>query len=147
MKTMWDAGARKELRERLGRLQYDTQPRWGKMNAPLMVAHLARSLKMAMGELDVKSKNLPLRYSPLKELVIYVLPFPKGAPTAPELLPEDTGDWAEGLADLRSHMETIAARGPNAKWPEHPAFGKLSHKMWGVLGYRHMDHHLKQFGV
>ncbi len=147
MKTLWDNGTRKELKERLGRLQYDARPRWGKMNAPLMVAHLCYSFKMAMGELEVKSKKLPLRYSPLKEFVIYVLPFPKGAPTAPELLPEDTGDWAEGLADLRSRLEALAARDPKGKWPEHPAFGKLSHKQWGVLGYRHVDHHLKQFGV
>ncbi len=147
MKTLWDNGTRKELKERLGRLQYDAPAQWGKMNAPIMVAHLCYSFKMAMGELEVKSKKLPLRYSPLKEFVIYLLPFPKGAPTAPELLPEDTGDWAEGLADLRSRLEALAARDPKGKWPEHPAFGKLSHKQWGVLGYRHVDHHLKQFGV
>ena len=150
MKTLWDDEARKELKQRLGRLQYDSQARWGKMNAPRMVAHLCNSMKMASGELAVKSKNLPIRFSPLKELIIYVLPFPKGAPTAPELMThetDDTGDWAEGLAELRRRIDEVAARDPKGKWPEHPAFGKLSHKTWGVLGYRHIDHHFKQFGV
>ena len=51
-----------------------------------MLAHLNDSYRMATGELKVKPKNLPLRYTPIKQLIIYVLPFPKGAPTAPELI-------------------------------------------------------------
>ena len=51
-----------------------------------MLAHLNDSYRMCTGELKVKSKNLPLRYTPIKQLVIYVAPFPKGAPTAPELI-------------------------------------------------------------
>ena len=31
------------------------------------------------------------------------------------------------------------------RWPEHPFFGPLTRKDWGVLGYRHSDHHLRQF--
>ena len=50
-----------------------------------MLAHLNDSYRMCLGELKVKSKHLPLRYTPIKQLVIYVAPFPKGAPTAPEL--------------------------------------------------------------
>jgi hypothetical protein len=33
------------------------------------------------------------------------------------------------------------------EWPEHPAFGRMSRRVWGVLGYRHLDHHFRQFGV
>jgi hypothetical protein len=32
-------------------------------------------------------------------------------------------------------------------WPEHPAFGHLTHRAGGVVEYRHADHHLRQFGV
>ena len=28
-----------------------------------------------------------------------------------------------------------------------PMFGPLSRDEWGVLGYRHLDHRLRQFGV
>ena len=59
---------------------------WGKMSAPQMVCHLAESLKMALGDLPVARKQLPIRYPPLKQLIIYVAPFPKsvadGAGTA-----------------------------------------------------------------
>ena len=56
------------------------------MNASGMMAHLNDSYRMVLGDLKVKSKNLPLRYPGIKQLVIYALPFPKGAPTAPELI-------------------------------------------------------------
>ena len=100
-----------------------------------------------MGDLPVASKTLPIRYPPLKQLIIYVAPFPKGAPTAPELLVRAPRGVGHDVADVR---RCSAARGRvrhTDGWPEHPAFGKLSKRAWGVLIYRHMDHHLKQFGA
>jgi hypothetical protein len=103
---------------------------------------------MVLGELTVPSKNLPLRYTPIKQLVIYVLPFPKSAPTAPELLKRCDG---ARLADERQAMTEMFARlaavKPGDPLQEHPAFGVLSYDAYGVLLARHTDHHLKQFGV
>ena len=56
------------------------------MNASGMMAHLNDSYRMVLGDLKEKPKNVPLRYPGIKQLVIYALPFPKGAPTAPELI-------------------------------------------------------------
>ena len=95
-----------------------------------------------------RAKNLPIRYPPLKQLIIYVLPFPKSAPTAPELLVRAPGDFAADCAELDRRLRGRAARAarPHSR-REHPAFGKLSKRAWGVLIYRHMDHHFRQFGV
>ena len=147
MKSLWEESARRELKDRLGHLQATAQPRWGKFNAPQMLTHLGSAMRMANGEIRTASKNLPIRFTPLKQLIIYWLPFPKGAPTAPELLNREPGDWAEGVAEVRGQIDAFAARDPNAPWPEHPAFGKLTTKSWGVLTYRHIDHHLRQFGA
>ena len=147
MKSLWQESARRELKERLGHLQATAQPRWGKFNAPQMLIHVVDALRMANGEVKTASKNLPIRYTPLKQLVVYWLPFPKGAPTAPELLNQEPGDWAEGIAKLRTQIDSFSSRDPKAPWPIHPAFGKMTPKAWGVLGYRHIDHHFKQFGV
>lgn len=146
-KTLWDEAARRDLKDRLGNLQANSQARWGKFNAPQMLIHVVSAMRMANGEIETASRNLPIRYTPIKQLVVYWLPFPKGAPTAPELLNREPGDWAEGLSNLRAQIDSFAARDPKAPWPIHPAFGKMSPKAWGVLGYRHIDHHLKQFGV
>ena len=147
MKTLWDEPSRRELKSRLDHLQSNAVARWGRMNAPQMLIHLVSAMRMANGELKTAPKNLPIRYTPLKQLVVYWLPFPKGAPTAPELLNQDPGDWAEGIANLRAQIDEFGARDPRSAWPEHPAFGTMTPKAWGVLGYRHIDHHLKQFGV
>jgi hypothetical protein len=102
---------------------------------------------MALGDLPVAAKATPIRYPPLKQLIVYVAPFPKNVPTAPELLARAPGDWSSDVHALLGLVDRVVARGPSARWPDHPAFGRLSPRAWGVLMYRHMDHHLRQFGA
>jgi Protein of unknown function (DUF1569) len=147
MKSMWSNDQASEIRERVGRLAPGRPGAWGRMSAPQMVCHLAESLKMALGELTVAAKATPIRYPPLKQLIVYVAPFPKNVPTAPELLARAPGDWASDVHALLGLVDRVVARGPSARWPDHPAFGRLSPRAWGVLMYRHMDHHLRQFGA
>jgi uncharacterized protein DUF1569 len=147
MKSIWQEGTRRELTERIGTVAPDRRAQWGKFTAPQMICHLAESLKMAMGDLKVAPKRLPIRYTPLKQLIIYLAPFPKGAPTAPELLAREPRDLTTDVADLQRLLARAASAPTTDSWPEHPAFGKLSTRAWGVLIYRHMDHHLRQFGA
>jgi hypothetical protein len=148
MPTFWDADTRDELCRRVSRLSSDSKANWGKFTAAQMVAHLNDAMRMATGELPVAPKNLPLRYFPLKQLVLYVLPFPKGAPTAPELLARcDAADLRSEQSEFGTIAARTAARQASDRWPAHPAFGAMTHKAWGKLIYRHTDHHLKQFGV
>ena len=146
-KTLFDEAGRQEMIGRIARVQSGAKPLWGKMNAEQMLAHLSESMRMTLGELPTKSKRLPIRYWPLKQLIIYVFPFPKGTPTAPELLPAESGTVEQRRAELNASIARLAARREDEPFPEHPAFGKLSRRAWGVLAYRHLDHHLRQFGV
>ena len=81
-----------EIHDRVGRLTPDRKGEWGRMSAPQMVCHLGESLKMALGELPVAPKSSPLRYPPLKQFIVYLAPFPKNVPTAPELLARPPSD-------------------------------------------------------
>ena len=36
---------------------------------------------------------------------------------------------------------------PRAKGPEHPFFGPLTNGEWNALQWKHIKHHLKQFGL
>jgi hypothetical protein len=113
-----------------------------------MLAHLNDALRMTSGELRIPPRNMVLRHWPVKQLVIYVLPFPKGAPTAPQLLARcDKAELEVERAAFRTLAAAVAAKPPSDSWPEHPAFGALTYKAWGVLAWRHADHHLRQFGV
>lgn len=147
MKSVWQSEAQAELLQRMKKLSPETPAQWGQMNSSRMLAHLTDALKMAMGELEVPSKNMIFRYTPFRQLIIYWLPFPKGAPTAPQLIERVPGEWESEVEQLNSAMSRLVAQSQRTEWPEHPAFGKLSTKDWGVLIYKHMDHHFKQFGV
>jgi hypothetical protein len=148
MPTFWDRSTREDLCRRIDRLTPDSRARWGKFTAAQMVAHLNDAMRMAAGELNVAPKNLPIRYFPLKQLILYVLPFPKSAPTAPELLARcDVADLRAEQAEFSRIAERAASKAPSDRWPAHPAFGPLSHKAWGKLVFKHTEHHLKQFGV
>ena len=147
MKTLWDVSDRRGLQERLATLAPDRPAQWGGMNAPRMVAHLVDSMRMTIGDLPTEMKSGPLRYPGLKHLIVYLLPWPKGTPTAPELLTRPPGDWSGDLAELQRLIDRFAARDRSAQFPLHPAFGRLSSRAWGVLAYRHIDHHLRQFNV
>lgn len=117
------------------------------MNAPQMVAHCADAVRMALGSLAVPARRLPIRYPPLKQIFLYLLPFPRSAPTAPELVERPPGDWNAEVSSLIALMEELARRSPDELASEHPGFGPMSHRAWGALGYKHMDHHLRQFGA
>src|ERR1700674_532470 len=147
MSSMWGDDSRREIKDRLERVTPDRKAQWGKMSAPQMVCHLAESLKMALGELPVEPKRLPIRYPPLKQFIVYLAPFPKNAPTAPELLARSPRDWHADVADLQALVNRFTPRGAGGRWPEHPASAKLSDGAWGVFFFRHMDHHLKQCGA
>jgi Protein of unknown function (DUF1569) len=144
---MWDAGTPREIHNRVGRLTPDRKGDWGRMSASQMVCHLGESLKMALGELPVAPKSSLLRYPPLKQFIVYVAPFPKNVPTAPELLLRTPSDWTGDVTALLGLVDCVVARGRSATWEKHPVFGALSPRAWGVLMYRHIDHHLRQFGA
>jgi hypothetical protein len=147
MVSIWDESTRHQLLTRLDGLAADTPSRWGKFTCPGMLAHLNDSLRMSLGELTPAPKHLPIRFFPLKQLIIYVLPFPKGAPTAPELIARrETAVWSGELTGFRELLGRLAAKPAAGPWPDHPAFGRMSRTDWGVLVYKHVNHHFTQFG-
>lgn len=148
MPTLWNQNTRNEVLARLGRLTPDTPGRWGKFTCPDMLGHLNDSMLMALGDVTPRSKKGPLRWFPLKQLIIYVVPFPNGAPTAPELITR-TGRcvWDQEVTAFKELLGRLAARADSTVWPPHPAFGAMSRRDWGVLGYKHIAHHFSQFGA
>jgi hypothetical protein len=148
MPTLFDDAARAGLMQRFDRLTANARPAWGRMSVGEMVCHLGESMKMATGELVCAPKGGPLSFPPLRWLIIHALPFPKGAPTAPELLSgTPSPSFEEDRARFRDLVGQVVAKGANATYPRHPAFGHFSGRDWGVLMHKHIDHHLRQFGV
>ena len=146
-KTLANARVRQELLNRLERLTPATTALWGTMTAPQMLAHLVDWMRMARGEIKVTLHNRPQRYPPLKQLLVYWLPFPKGIMTSPELVGREPLEWNIERAVVHQQLQAFENLDPKTVWPEHPVFGKMTPQAWCVFAYRHMDHHLRQFGI
>ena len=148
MGSILDENDRAEICNRLRSLTVSSKRVWGSMDVVGMLQHLRLSARMALGELPVPSANKRVfQVFPLKHLILYVFPFPKGAPTATELKPVAAESFEEERAAVLELTERIAVGAPEGGAPAHPLFGPLTWKEWGVATYKHTDHHLKQFGA
>jgi hypothetical protein len=148
MGSILDENNRAEICSRLGSLSVSSKRVWGSMDVVEMLQHLRLSACMALGQLPVASANKRIfQLFPLKHLILYVFPFPKGAPTATELKPVVAESFEEERAALLELLDRMAVGIPEGGPPAHPLFGPLTWKEWGVVTYKHTDHHLKQFGA
>jgi hypothetical protein len=139
---------REEVQRRIRSLSASSNRRWGSMDVVGMLQHLNLAARMTLGELKVPSANKKaFQMFPLKQLILYVFPFPKGAPTAPELKPIDAASFEEERAALLELLGRIGTGPTDGSGPAHPLFGPLTWREWGVATYKHTDHHLKQFGA
>ena len=148
MGSILNEGDRKEIANRMRSLSASSTRRWGSMEVADMLQHLHLSARMTLGELSVPSANKRVfQMFPLKHLILYVFPFPKGAPTAPALKPGVGPSFEEERAALLESLERIGTGPREGAGPDHPLFGPLTWREWGVVTYKHADHHLKQFGA
>ena len=148
MGSLWNAADRDRVLGRLKALKPDTPPQWGRFTAPQMLAHLNDALRMALGELKPETRKTPFSRFPMNWLLVYVFPWPRSAPTSPELLARvDTAQFERERSLFPQVLDRMGNRPTDQPIPLHPAFGALSRRSWGALGYRHVDHHFRQFGV
>lgn len=147
-KSLWDESTRRDLIARARRLTPAHHARWGKLTVDRMLAHMVDAFRMGMGEIEVRPRKIPVigRW-PFNVLFIRFIGMPKNAPTVREIIERPPGSIDAELGELEAAMERFAAQHERTEWPRHPAFGKLSRSSWGLLGYVHTDHHLRQFGV
>jgi hypothetical protein len=149
MKTIFDAEAHKELLDRLGKLTPDSERQWGKMLPSQAMEHTARALEMAAG-------YKPMKHHILGKLLGWIWrneflgekPFRQNAPTGPDFIINDEPDFEatrKRLSDLITEFHGLGEAGTDGH--VHGFFGPLTGKQWGETQYKHVDHHLRQFGM
>ncbi len=136
------------LLARIDRLLPDSNPRWGRMTAEQMVCHLGDQLRLALGDLDARPMPGLGRYTPVKQLIIYVLPWPKGKIQSPlKSRTTKPSTWVQDVGTLQTLLKRFAEHDRGSAWPQHPYFGTMSGALWAGFTRRHFDHHLTQFGA
>ncbi|HWW61610.1 MAG TPA: DUF1569 domain-containing protein [Thermoanaerobaculia bacterium] len=149
MKSLFEPADRDEILRRMSALQATSVRQWGKMNPAQMLGHLSQALETATGDRPMKQKFLGKIITPLiRKSILGEKPFGKNAPTDPTFVVADERDFGAERARLTALIERFVQRGPaTAAAATHAFFGKLSGEEWGTLMYKHIDHHLQQFGA
>ena len=147
IKDMFDPAVKQDIIDRINLLTPGTQPRWGKMNVAQMLAHLQVPMGVALGTHKVKGNWLMKLILPLFKKNLYdEKPWKQGLPTDKTFimtgLEKDFENEKNQLLDkINRFTET------NMINEAHPVFGKLTKEQWSKATWKHLDHHLKQFGV
>lgn len=135
---------------RIEKLTPETQPQWGKMNVSQMLAHVNVSYDMAFGKIEVKNNffmKLMLKLF-IKGPVTNEKPYKHNLQTAPQFLIADQKDFEKEKANLIENIKKTQEYGADYfDGKESPSFGKLTAMEWNNLFYKHLDHHLAQFGA
>jgi len=147
MKTIFDQTTRDELISRINTLDENSRAQWGKMNINQMLKHCTLYDEATLGKRKFKRVFIGLLFGKmaLKEMIKDENPVRRNMPT---------------LAELRATESDIDVASEKAKWIElvneyahftnhnyvHAFIGKMTDEQTGLLAYKHIDHHLRQFG-
>ena len=150
MNSLADHGAIDSLIGRLGTLHPQRPRAWGRMTPNEMICHLSDSFELALGERRFTPADTWWQRTVLRRIGLHTsLAWPRGIKTRPEVEQgvggTAPGDFDQDLARLIEALRRFAAAG--ARHGHHPGFGPLTRDEWMIWGYRHTDHHLRQFAL
>jgi len=149
MKNLFERDTLDEVLSRIDRLRPDSPRQWGKMDAAQMMAHCSITMDIASGRLKLPRVLVGRLLGPfVKSLLTNEKPFGKNGPTGKELVVADRRDFARERDQLTAKIRDFS-EGGEARCTQHPHpfFGSLTPKEWSRGMYKHVDHHLRQFGV
>lgn len=139
-----------ELHQRIGKLGASTPAQWGKMDVAQMLAHNNVAFEMGLTDKH-KAVNPIMRFMlnlMVKSAVVGPKPYPKNGRTAPAFKISDPRVFDAEKSRLLDFIDQAHGLGPgHFEGLASPSFGPLSSAEWSTLFYKHLDHHLKQFGV
>lgn len=150
MKNIFDHQVTEEIVSRIEKLQPGSKPLWGKMSVAQMLAHCNVTYELIYDNKHKKPgflKKLLLKLF-VKDIVVNEKPYKRDNPTAPEFHIKDEKDYNVEKSRLIAYIRKTQQHG--GTWfegRESHSFGPLSKQQWNNMFYKHLDHHLNQFGV
>ena len=147
IKNLFDAVVKQEICDRINKLTALTPHQWGKMDVAQMLAHVQIPMGVALGTTTVKGNWLMKLILPLFKKALYgEKPWKQGLPTDKTfIMTGQSKDFENEKNDLLDKINQISES--NMINERHPVFGKLTKEQWSKATWKHIDHHLKQFGV
>ena len=147
--SVFDPTDRARILARLEALLPEAARQWGKMDAAQVMAHCAVAIELPLENPNRKQRWIGKLFAPLvRKKYLGDAPFPKSSPTDPAFIVGDRRIFETERTRLLAVLARFVERGPEAaNSTVHTFFGRLSGAEWGRLIYKHLDHHLRQFGA
>ena len=149
--SIFESGTNDRLLDRIDCLSPLSPPLWGRMSVSQMLEHCAVPYRpLLTGRMDPPA---PL----LKRIVARILfkrkmvgkrPYRKNLPTSPRFIVTGEPEFMRARDNLKDLVSQVHGFAPaRFRYFEHPLLGRLTPKQWSNMLYKHLDHHLRQFGV
>jgi hypothetical protein len=150
MKNLFEAATVAEVKGRMALVRADSARQWGKMNAGQAMEHCARGMELALGDRRPPRVLIGRILGPVIKPIAFrdSEPMRRNSPTVPGLAVMGETDLMQGRERLCGLVDRFVACGPGG-CTDHPHsfFGRLTPEEWSAWMYKHLDHHLRQFGV
>ena len=148
MNSLFDSNAFAEIERRIENLRTDTPSQWGKMNPAQMTAHCQKPLEMLLGKDTFGLKPNFLIKLLFKKMMYNDKLWKKNVPTMKFFKVVDDRNFNTEVTKLKSLLQEVDNHHKNdGTWSAHPVFGEMTNEQWGKMQYKHLDHHLRQFGL
>jgi hypothetical protein len=150
MTNLYDRATRDQVKERIGTLLPESQRQWGKMDAAQAMAHCSQAMEWAVGDARPPRMFVGRLIGGLikSKVLAETEPMRRNSPTAKTLVVADRRDLATEQKRLCGLIDRFCTAGPvGCTTHPHSFFGPLTPDEWAALMYKHLDHHLRQFGV
>ncbi|MBU3699066.1 MAG: DUF1569 domain-containing protein [Candidatus Kapabacteria bacterium] len=146
---IWSDACVTELHRRIDSLTPSTQPKWGTMNVAQMLGHCCMPYAQALGDDTQKSAwyiRLVLQLF-FKKSMTNEVPYKPSMPTNPAFIMPADSEFEPNRDRLKAYIRRFADQGrASFEGRNQLSLGKLSATEWNNLMYKHLDHHLRQFG-
>ncbi|MBC7874006.1 MAG: DUF1569 domain-containing protein [Ferruginibacter sp.] len=146
VKNLFEPAVKQDIINRIEKLTPETQRKWGKMDVGQMLAHCQMPLGVAVGKHKLKGNFFIKVIGKLvKKKLFNDEPFKQNLPTAGSFKMTTSKDFEK---EKQALVQMIHDFSENTMSDEpHPFFGKLTKEEWSKGTWKHLDHHLQQFGV
>lgn len=149
MESLFDKQGNQNIVDRINQLTPITLSQWGKMTVSQMLEHCQQPIKVSFGTLELKPNLISFLFGKSAKKQMLTQPrFKKSLPTVKEFKITHEPNFEEARKQLIEMVSKYADEGHSAiKVSKHPFFGNMTMEEWDILQWKHLDHHLKQFGV
>jgi hypothetical protein len=146
VKNLFDPAVKQDIIDRINQLTPQSKREWGKMGVAQMLAHCQMPLGVAVGKHKLQGSFLIKLLGPLFKSQLYNdKPFKQNLPTDKSFKIADAKDFEKEKQNLIQMINEFSENTMSGE--PHPFFGKLTKEQWSKGTWKHLDHHLKQFGV